>query len=164
MGSILLFSPTLQLIKEKYKNAKVTILTLTANEELCKMLPSIDRILCLNMDSLFKFISLLSKHLKHIRKDGYDLIINLEFLTNFSTLISLLSSIFLKNRIIIGFNSPFAWKNKINDINIAFGHGSHITKIFLKIANSLDIKADAVSFENEKRHCLNTVIKIIKLY
>lgn len=50
MGSILLASPALRLIKSKYPCAKVTILTLSENRKLCEMLPSIDEVICLSVN------------------------------------------------------------------------------------------------------------------
>ncbi|MFH1379691.1 MAG: glycosyltransferase family 9 protein [bacterium] len=150
MGSILLFSPSLRLLKKKYPQARVAIFTLFNNKRLCEIIPTIDEVVCLNIDTVWHFITSFTAAVRYIRKKDFDVIIDLEFLTNFSASVSLLASLFLRHKTLIGFNSPLEWRNKVHTINIAFSHSAHITKIFLKVVRSLGVENEEISFGPEK--------------
>jgi len=150
MGSILLASPALRQLKSKYKSVRITIFTLFPNLELCKMLDSIDSVICLDISSLSIFLKSFTKSIFDIRRRKFDVIINLEFLTNFSALVTLLVTLFAKPKIIVGFTSPFKWRNSVHNLNVCFDHSRHITKIFAKTVSSLSQEAFQPSFEHEK--------------
>lgn len=137
IGSILLSSPSFRALKEKYPYAEITILTISSNREICEMLPSIDRVICLEIDNFLPFIVNFIKTLSYIRKINFDIIIDLEFITNFSSMTTLLITIFTKHKETVGFLSPIKWRNSVYNINVSFDHSRHITKIFSKVVKSL---------------------------
>lgn len=150
MGTILLASPALRELKKKYKSAKITIFTLPSNRELCKMLPSIDRVICLDIGRASDFLRSFARAIFDIRKRDFDVVIDLEFLTNFSALVTLLVTLFDRTKIIVGFSSPLKWRNSVHNINVSFDHSRHITKIFAKMVRGLTEQAFQASFELEK--------------
>lgn len=157
MGTILLASPMFRELKTKFKDAKITILTLDLNREICKMLSSIDEVISLKIDSFSGFIATFIKAVAEIRKQNFDIIINLEFLTNFSALITLMAELFERPKLVVGFNSPLNWRDSINDINVSFDHSRHITGIFAKMAHSLTGRIFQPSFEHEKNAFLENM-------
>jgi len=150
MGTILLASPALRQLKEKHKTAKITIFTLSVNRELCEMLPSIDRVICLDISSALSFIRTFIRSIFKIRKEKFDVIVNLEFLTNFSALVALLATLFKRPKIIMGFSSPSRWRNRVHNINVCFDHSRHITSIFAKMFCGPEHADFVPSFEAEK--------------
>lgn len=150
MGTIILASPTLMKLKDKYPDANITIITLLANKECCEVLPSIDNVICINIDNLNNFIYTSFAALKDVRKMEIDLVLDLEFLSKFSAIISLLTSFFSPEKLIIGFDSPIRWRNSVYDKTVSFEHSGHITKIFHKFLNCLGINDCEVSFKAEK--------------
>lgn len=154
MGSILLASPAVRRLKDKYPDAKVTILTLYANKQICEILPSIDDALYLKIDGHWIFLSNFLRIIFDIRRRNFDVIVNLEFLTYFSALVTLLTVMFTKGKIAIGFNSPLRWRNKIHEINVSVDHSRHITKIFAKVVSSLGVEDFTPSFEPERKALL----------
>ncbi len=158
LGSILLASPSLSLLKKKYPAAKITLFTLPENSRICKILPSIDEAICLDIKNISIFLRNFIKAISDIRKRDFDVIVNLEFLTNFSALVSLLATLFLKNRITIGFNSPLSWRNRVHDLNVSFSHSAHITKIFLKVIHSLGVEGRELSIERKEQPYCNVRI------
>jgi ADP-heptose:LPS heptosyltransferase len=150
MGSITLASPTMRKLKETYTHAEITILTLSANKEICELLPPIDRAVYLKIDNPLVFLADFIRIIFEIRKSDFDVIIDLEFLTNFSALVTLIAILFTKNKWAVGFNSPLKWRNNIHDINVSFDHSRHITKIFAKVVHSLGVEAFEPSLEAER--------------
>ena len=80
--------------------------------------------------------------------------IDLEFITNFSALTTLLITIFSKTRRIVGFNSPKKWRNSVYIHNVSYDHSRHISKIFTKMLAVLDLGSKAISNEKEKEELL----------
>ncbi len=157
MGTILLSSPSLRALKKRYPFARITILTLPTNRELCEMLPSINDVLCLSIKNPFEFLTSFFNFLSIIEKKKFDIIIDLEFLTNFSAMVTLFASILARPKLTIGFNSPLKWRNGTHDINVSFDHSRHITKIFEKIVLSLNVKTFDASFEPEKKSLIGNM-------
>lgn len=152
IGSILLSSPAIMKLKNKYPKAVVTIVTLSANEEICRMLPAVDRVLCLKIDSLLQFVSSYLSILRTARRMTVDVVIDLEFFTNFSALTTLLISTLASAPVAIGFQSPSRWRNRVYQTTVSFDHSRHISRIFMKVAHVLcsDNDDDQISFEQER--------------
>lgn len=137
MGSILLASPAMRELKKKYKSAKITMFTLVSNFELCNVLDSIDSVICMDINDSLGFLKSFSRAILDIRKKNFEIIINLEFLANFSILVILLVTLFGKPKIKVGFSSPFGWRNSVHDINVCFDYSKHIMKVFIQTVSSL---------------------------
>jgi ADP-heptose:LPS heptosyltransferase len=150
MGSILLASPSLRELKKKYKSAKITVFTLLSNRELCDILDSIDDVICLDINGPLSFLKSFRRAIFDIRKRRFAIIINLEFLTNFSILVTLLVTFLKKPSIKVGFSSPYSWRNSVHDINVCFDHSKHIMKIFAKTVSSLTGEFFVPSLEPER--------------
>ena len=148
MGTILLASPSVRGIKKKYPSAKITLLTLSENKELCSILNSFDKRLYLDISNPVKFILGYLQILYSIRREHYDTVIDLEFITNFSAMTTLLITVFSETRQIIGFNSPVRWRNAVYFHNVSFDHSRHISMIFAKMFAILS--EDLNSNETEK--------------
>ena len=139
MGTILLASPSVRCIKKKYPSAKITLLTLSENKELCSILHSFDERLYLDISNPVKFIFGYLQALYFIRREHYDTVIDLEFITNFSAMTTLLITVFSRTRQIIGFNSPVRWRNSVYFHNVSFDHSRHISMIFAKMFAILNL-------------------------
>jgi ADP-heptose:LPS heptosyltransferase len=150
MGTILLFSPALRELKRIYPQAKISIATLSSNRELCGMLHAIDSVVCLDISSPARFLKSFYLLLKEVREKRFDIVIDLEFLTNFSALVSLLTTLLSRPQLAVGFNAPFKWRNDIYHLNVAFDHSRHITKIFAKLVSSLTGEKFEPGFQPER--------------
>ncbi len=159
MGTILLASPALRVLKQRYAGSKITMLTLSTNRELCRALPSVDDVICLRIDSLSGFLISFGGILRTFTKQQFDVVIDLEFLTNFSAMVTVLATLFTRPEVTVGFNSPLRWRNNTHDINVAFDHSRHITKIFSKVVRSLGIDEFEYSFKPERTALLSGGVK-----
>ena len=154
MGTILIASPSIRRIKEKYPSATITLLTLVDNRELCSIMRSFDQRLYLDIGSPLRFFFSYLKILSAIRRERYDTVIDLEFITNFSALTTLLITIFSKTRRIVGFNSPKKWRNSVYFHIVSFDHSRHISMIFAKMFAIINLDSTPISTEKEKEELL----------
>jgi ADP-heptose:LPS heptosyltransferase len=152
MGSILLASPSMQAIKVKFPKSKISILTLAENRQICEITPWIDEILLLDLKNVGRFLVNYVQMILKIRRMSFDIIVDLEFLTNFSALTTLMIG-FLKEKVLVGFNSPLSWRNAVYTLNISFDHSRHITKVFSKVFSSFcgDDFEISLDFDEERR-------------
>ena len=91
MGSILLMSPMLKGIKALYPKAQVTLLTFKSNVEFCNLIEGIDRVLPLEEDNLFSFFRETLRYLFMMWIEKPSIVIDTEFFSNFTSLLSLIS-------------------------------------------------------------------------
>jgi ADP-heptose:LPS heptosyltransferase len=152
MGSILLASPSIQALKIKFPKSKISILTLAENRQICDITPWIDEILVLDLKNVGQFFVSYAQLILKIRRKDFDVIIDLEFLTNFSALTTLMIG-FLKEKVLVGFNSPLRWRNAVYTLNISFDHSRHISKVFSKVFSSFcgDEFEISLDFDEERR-------------
>jgi ADP-heptose:LPS heptosyltransferase len=155
-GSILLASPAIYKIKECHPNAEVSIFTLSENKETCSLLSAIDNIYYLDLKRFFPFLFNYLKIIREIRNKHYDVVLDLEFITNFSALTTLLVSFSSKPPATIGFSSHFIWRNKVYSMAIPFDHSRHITEIFKKLFSPLTNKFFEVDFKDSKKDLIST--------
>lgn len=156
MGSILLASPPISELKKKYPSAEIALLTLSENAQICDILPSIDKCIYLAIGNLPRFALDLFRTILDIRRENYDVVIDLEFVTGFSAFTTLIITLFAGRKVSIGFNSPVKWRNSVYSINVSFDHSRHICKIFAKVFAVLNEqeKDFEISFEKEKTELL----------
>lgn len=156
MGTILLSSPAIGELKKKFPQSEIIFLTLAQNKEVCETLPSIDKVLLLRIDGLLNFLRDFIGIVFMVRASKVDIVIDLEFLTNFSALTTLLFTVFNDNIRSIGFNSPMKWRNSAYTLNVAFDHSRHISKIFGKVMASICGEISNINFDAEKKALLKT--------
>ncbi len=137
MGSILLMSPAIIALRNQFPNSKITILTLSENIEICQMLKIFDGIVTLSISNLRVFAVGFFRFLRESRNKKYDVIMDLEFLTNFSAMVVQLLAIIVKPHKTIGFSSPLSWRNHVHDLNVSFDHTAHVSRIFMKFVRSI---------------------------
>ena len=155
-GSILLASPAIYSIKKNHPNACISIMTLSENQEICSLLTAIDNIYALDLKTPLTFFLKYFKLVRKIKNENYDVIVDLEFVTYFSALTTLLISIISKPCATIGFSSPSKWRNKIYSIAIPFSHSRHITEIFAKLFFPLIEKSFNVDFTLSKKDLISS--------
>lgn len=136
MGSILLASPALKALKRKFPKSQLYFLTLSQNKDLCQILKTIDKTICLDVRNFFTFLLSLWRIFLTFRKEKFDLVIDFEFFTNFTALVTFLTG--SKNT--VGFQTHKFWRNGFYSQRISFAHNKHIRDIFLKMVQILGAK------------------------
>jgi len=155
-GSILMAAPAIAGAKRKFPSGKIAMLTLMENKEVCELIPWIDELFLLDIGSLLKFPFNYFCILSKVRRQQFDIVVDLEFLTCFSALTTLCIALFSGEKTSVGFNSPMYWRNLVYEINVSFDHSRHISRIFGKVFSSFAEGSLDLSFNEEKKHLLST--------
>lgn len=133
IGSIILSTPMFRAIREIFPDAKITFVTFYANREICERLGFADRYLYIRPYSFRIFIADLIKLLFEFRKYRFDIAIDMEFFSNFSSVVTYLS--FASQR--IGFYLRNESRTLLYTNPIAFNYYKHIREVFLALAREI---------------------------
>lgn len=101
MGSIMLSTPLMRRLRTAFPDAEMTVLTFPANREAVELTNLADRVITLEAARARPFLGELALLVRHLRRERYDLVVNLEFMARFSAILTWLS--FARAR--IGFSS-----------------------------------------------------------
>jgi len=135
LGSILLSTPMLRAIKEKYPSATIGFLTFSANEEFVAKLGLVDEIYPLRTDSLTHFLVDVVRQLRRIRRKGYDVVLDMEFFSKFSTIMTYLSG----SPVRIGYFLRQMWRGDLLTEQVYYNHYRHITEVFGALAAPIGV-------------------------
>jgi ADP-heptose:LPS heptosyltransferase len=152
MGTLLLASPALLQLKRAFPGARITLVTLAENREICEMLPAFDRVLELSLGNPLRFMASFLRIMAATRRIRPALVADLEFFTNFSALSTLCITACNPAAVSVGFHSPLKWRNRVFDMTVSFDHGRHISKIYMKFISSVckDVDEKQTTFEEER--------------
>lgn len=134
IGSIVESTPAIKLLREKYPKAKIDFLTFSQNREICELIPELDSILTLELKE--KFIPFMLNTLKlliKLRKEKYDIMLDLEFFTRFSAIFTFLAGARKK----IGFHAWDIWRGDFHDVEIPYNYYWHVSENFINSAVGL---------------------------
>ncbi len=130
MGSIVLATPLLEAIRTRYPRARIDFLTLTENRVILERIPGIDNVVLLDLRrGVLGFLLDTLRSIWAIRREGYDLLLDLEFFTRFSSIFSFLA----KPRRSHGFSAKGKWRGKLHDVEVPFNAYNHVALNFLDL-------------------------------
>jgi len=135
MGSILLASPMLRGLKERFPEARIGFLTFASNRDMVERLNLVDHVYTLRTDRFIHFFRTLLQALWHIRREGYDVTIDMEFFAKFSTIVTYLSGSPMR----IGYFLRQMWRGDLLTQQIYYNHYKHITEVFGALAAPLGV-------------------------
>ena len=127
MGSIILTTPMLTRLFERFPQAHVFYLSFAPNAELLRRLPFALTPLAIRTDSIGHFVKDTFLALKSIRQANVDIVFDLEFFSKFSTLVSSLSGA----RHNIGYALPTFWRERNLTHAVPLDRTGHVTAVFL---------------------------------
>lgn len=136
IGSIILASPTIRAVREKFPNAKIIFLTLDKNKGLYEDSGLFDEILYFKLDSIPSVFSNFLITVLKLRKQKIDLAIDLDVFAMFTTLLFSLSNIKYK----IGHTIGKRGKELLYEKNAVYNNKQHISDSFFDLARLLGIK------------------------
>lgn len=141
IGSIMLATPLLKALRDKFPDSNIIFFTLTKNNEIVKLFEPVNGVITLDVDNgYFAFVESLLKSIFRMRKIKPDLIFDLEFLTRFSAIMTYLSGAKEK----IGFMAWESWRgNNLHTIGVPFNRYWHVKKNFYNLGTAVGIAAEA---------------------
>ncbi len=130
MGSIVLATPLVRRLGERFPEARVDLLTLRENRALAELVPGVDRVLDLDLrGGIPSFLVATARTILGLRRERYDLLLDLEFFTRFSALFSFLA----RPRRSHGFSAKGKWRGMLHDVQVPFNAYNHVALNFLDL-------------------------------
>lgn len=146
LGSILLSSPMFRALHETFPKAKITFLTFYTNREICERMQLADKHLFLRNDNMRAFLTDLVKVLIEFRRHRFNVAIDMEFFSKFSSIVTYLS--FATKR--LGFYVRNEPRTLLYTNPISFNYYKHITEIFLALAREIGADTKDLSLSSIK--------------
>ena len=143
MGSLILATPMVRALRRRYPNVRIDLLTTEENRILTQILPVFDKVHTVNTRGLASVIATMAKALRHIQREKYDVVIDAEFFSRLSTLVSYFS----RARYSVGFYLPEIWRGNFLTHPVHFNYYRHAIVVFMALAKSLG--ADSEDYEVE---------------
>lgn len=139
IGSIILSTPLLKALRDKFPDSNIVFLTLTKNNEIVKLLEPVNQVITLDIDhGYFTFVASLLKSIFAMRKMKLDLVFDLEFFTRFSAIMTYLSG--AEER--IGFWAWEVWRGKMHTIEVPFNRYWHVKRNFYNLGVAIGIPVE----------------------
>jgi ADP-heptose:LPS heptosyltransferase len=160
MGSIILGTPMIRALKQKYPDAEIYFLTFAGNQEICKLIEHIDRVYSIRTRSFHLFAKDLIQTIHALRKKKCDVSIDMEFFSKFSVIMSTLIGAQVK----IGFFLREIWRENLLDYHIYYNHYKHLTEIYGNMIRPLGVECSDFSLYKppslkNKREKINLLLR-----
>lgn len=133
MGSILLSTPALSMLKSALPNVQITFLSFRENYDLLKRIPHVDDVLVIDPSSLKTFVRDTFSVIVHLLRTKYDVVFDFEFFSKFSTLLNGLTSA----RVRIGFALPTVWRSNIVTHPVPLQKKRHVVYSFISQVSTI---------------------------
>jgi len=130
LGSIVLATPLLQEIARRCPKARVDFVTLREKTVLLDLYPQIGHRYTPDLSrGIPRFLVETVRGLVRIRRERYDLLLDLEFFTRFTAIFSLLAGARQSH----GFSSKGSFRGRLHDVEVPFNAYRHVTANFLAL-------------------------------
>lgn len=142
LGAIILAFPMINRLRQQYPQAKISFLTFAANRplfEVSRIVPP-DRIITLREESFGQFLGDVTAALARIRRERYDLVIDLEFFSRFTAIVSYLSGAPKR----VGFHRysiEGVYRGDLFTHKVPYNPHRHVQQTYLHMIASLDKSA-----------------------
>ncbi len=137
MGSLILASPMVRALRQHYPDAHIDLLTIEQNRALSKILPVFDKVYTIDTKSLSSVLKTMFLALRRIRREKYDVVIDAEFFSRLSGLVSY----FVRARYSVGFYLPEIWRGNFLTHPVHFNYYRHAILAFMALAKSLGVES-----------------------
>lgn len=154
MGSLQLLTPAVRVLRTRYPDAELTLLTLDQNRAFAQGLGIYDRVLDLKVSDAgwFGLASRILRLFWGLRRERFDVVYDLEFFTKFSAVVTAISG----SPVSYGFSSPQVWRGRFHSHTVPFNRYWHVARNFRSLVggeNGEDVSADHLSaFQVQPEH------------
>ena len=126
MGSIILSSPALTLLRSSFPGARIDVLTFYSNKDLVERYTMVDNVLTIRTSALRQFMQDTFNVIMFLRKADYDLVFDFEFFSKFSTLLGSVAGASMH----VGFALPTRWRSMLLTHQVPLKKDMHVTNAF----------------------------------
>lgn len=140
VGNIVMLTPSIKAIREKFPNSKIYFLTLSRNKGLLENLDYIDGVIYYKFGGLdiIKIISLISKYYRK-----FDIVIDFEQFINISSIIS-----YLLGGYTLGFSNKTRARHKMYDFVKSYKNKNHMVEQFYGLCKDLGLQKKDLKLES----------------
>jgi lipopolysaccharide heptosyltransferase II len=137
LGSLVLASPIFDEIRRRHPGARIDFVTLRENEAVLDLYPQVERRYTPDLSAgILGFLLQTLGALRRIRRERYDLLLDLEFFTRFTAIFSL----FAGARRSQGFSAKGSHRGQLHDVAVPFNVYKHVTANFLALLRGLPLE------------------------
>jgi len=130
LGSLVLVSPLFERIQARHPGARIDFVTLKENQAILDLYPQIERRWLPDLRTgVAGFLLQTLTLLRRIRRERYDLLLDLEFFTRFTAIFSLLAGA----RRTHGYHAKGSGRGQLHDVQVPFNVYKHVTANFLAL-------------------------------
>ncbi|HTK83308.1 MAG TPA: glycosyltransferase family 9 protein [Bacteroidota bacterium] len=126
MGSIIVASPAFAMLKSRFPDARIDVLTFDGNKDLVERYPQVSSVPAIRTASLMMFLSDTFRVARLIRRERYDAVLDFEFFSKFSTLLSGFTGAPHRS----GFALPARWRSSILTHQVELDKHAHVRESF----------------------------------
>jgi ADP-heptose:LPS heptosyltransferase len=161
MGSIILSLPMLRALRAKFPQASITFVTFEKNREICELLNIGDMIFTIRTASFWLFLNDLFLTLWKIRREKFDISIDMEFFSKFSLIVSYLSGAHVR----VGYFIREIWRmGNLLTVKVYYNPYRHMTEVFLALARAIGADTDdmgliEIKIPQERKKELDLILK-----
>ena len=130
IGSIILTTPALAILRAAFPDATIDMLTFQSQAGLAERLPQIHHVHAVRPEHIGTMASSSLSVITSIRGIKYDCVLDFEFFSKYSTLMSVWSGAPRR----IGFELPVRWRRKLLTDTVRLSKDSHVTQAFAEQA------------------------------
>ena len=137
MGSIVLASPLLRELRARHPDAQIVFVTLAENAAILRCLPEIDTSITIELArGIPRFLRETCAVIWRIRRERYDLLLDLEFFTRFSAIFSFMA----RPRCSYGFSSKGSMRGQLHHAEVPFNTYHHVVLNFLSLLDGRPVE------------------------
>lgn len=137
-GLIVMGAPWFRALRRRYPGAEIHFLTLDVNAQLCSMLGASDRIIALRVSAgLPAFFRDLAAALPGLRAARYDMVLDLEFLSRFSALLTSMAAPAWS----AGFSAAGVYRGRAHSVGVPFAPHAHMTANYAALFSAAGVAA-----------------------
>ncbi len=154
IGSLQLLVPAVRALRERHPTARIELLTLRQNDAFARGLGAFDEVRTFDVQgaSWLRIAARILGLVRDLRRERFDRVVDFEFFTRFSAVITLLSGAPQSS----GFAAPSIWRGGFHTRTAPFNRYWHVARNFRNLAggeNGVPIApADLMPFHVEPRH------------
>jgi lipopolysaccharide heptosyltransferase II len=130
LGSIILTTPALTILRAAFPDARIDMLTFRSQAGLAERLPQLDHVHTVDPDDIASMVASSLGVISSIRAMNYDCVLDFEFFSKYSTLMSAWSGAPRR----IGFELPVRWRTKLLTDAVPLSKDSHVANAFAEQA------------------------------
>jgi ADP-heptose:LPS heptosyltransferase len=126
LGSIILSTASLSMLRNRFPGASITFLSFAANRELLLRIPLVHNVVTVDTSSPWTFSRDVFRLIRMLAVSNFDIVFDFEFFSKFSTMLGALSRAPYR----VGFHLPALWRSRLLTHSVPLATNRHVKEAF----------------------------------